>query len=142
MHRPRLRHERRVLRPDLHAGVGCERVAVRWIDVVDCLVTRLSGMVSGAPAVDVQPALRRHGSRLRRALARNGHAVRTMRVALLHHSPRHRLVLRQVKLGRVLQAFTLRVGRLRARSRLSASFAAQLGATADEAGVVVARYRP
>jgi len=123
-------------------GSGCQRVTVRWIDVVDCLIDRLRGMVSGAAATDMKPSLRHRGSALQRALARNARAAHAMRGALAHHAARPRLVLRQVKLERALQSFTARVGRLRGRARLSESFAAQLGATANEADDVVGRYKP
>ena len=123
-------------------GQGCQRVTVRWIDVVECLLDRLRGMVSGAATVDMKPSLRHRGSALQRALARNTHAARAMRAALAHHAGRPRLVLRQVQLERALKGFTARVGRLRARARLSESFAAQLGATANDADDVVGRYKP
>ena len=123
-------------------GSGCQRVTVRWIDVVECLLDRLRGMVSAAPSNDLEPKLRHRGSAFERALARNTRTAQAMRAALAHHAARPRVVLRQVKLERALKAFSARVGLLRGRARLSASFAAQLGATADEAGDVVARYRP
>jgi hypothetical protein len=124
------------------AGVGCQRVPVLWIGVVECLVGRLHGMIQSGSHVDVAPRLTTPRSSLERALARNARAVRRMRSSLAHRERRARLVVRQHRLLQVLRGFGGVVARLRAKHALSPAFAAQLEATGSEARRVVDSYRP
>jgi hypothetical protein len=127
---------------DASGGCGCGTTPTASIDLLECLVTRLTTLMNTAAPGDLAPRLAKRGAPIRRTLLKVTRMVRALRFALTHPGKPARVNARLRRINRALLKFSTQAGKGLDRKLMSRPLYDRLTSTAGQANLAAAQFRP